>query len=118
MTTHNFDEWIRVRQDLDAAALSNTSAWYILGDQNQVVPVGFHEWREWGDTRATPVIWCCTVGDVQIITAFFGEGSRLFETARVSKESGLEIVERYLIWPDAETGHRRWVDKLRTTLGE
>ena len=113
MTTDNFADWNQVQKDLVTAASDHTMAWYILNDQNQVVPADYHEWREWNETRTTHIIWDCTVVGVRIMTAFFGEGPRLFETARCSDESGFEVVDGYLIWADAAAGHRRRVDELQ-----
>ena len=113
MTTDNFADWNQVQKDLVTAASDHTMAWYILNDQNKVVPADYREWREWNETRTTHIIWDCTVVGVRIMTAFFGEGPRLFETARCSDESGFEVVDGYLIWADAEAGHRRRVDELQ-----
>lgn len=109
MTTNNFEEWIRVQRDLTRAASDHVMAWYLLDDHNRVVAVDYREWHEWHETRPNPVIWDCTVGDVRIVTAFFGEGPKLFETAQCSPTSGFEVVEGFVTWAEAESGHRRRV---------
>lgn len=113
MPIDNFQEWVRVQQDLHAAAAGRTMGWYILNDDNQVVPADYREWDEWKENKTTVLIWDCTVAGVRIMTAFFGEGPRLFETARCSRESGFEVVESYITWAEAESGHRRRVDELQ-----
>ena len=60
------------------------------------------------------IIWDCTVGGVRIATAFFGEGPKLFETARFSAEAGFEVICCFGTWAQAEAGHVRMVDDLQS----
>ena len=109
MLINNFGQWMRVHEDLATVALDHVMAWYVLNEYNQVVPVDYHEWLEWRETRTNLIIWDCTVGEGRIMTAFFGEGPKLFETAQCSPESGFEVVENFPTWSYAESGHRRRV---------
>ena len=93
---------------------------YIL-EGHKVVPCeNLMEWAKWYETANRHVAKTQISEDVTVSTVFlalnhsFSDGEPvLFETMVFGGEYDEEI-ERYSTWEQAEKGHQKWVDKIKS----
>lgn len=82
------------------------------------------KWAMWFEKHENRIVEQTMVGKIKVSTVFFGLGSSifsdspnplLFETMVFGGDHDLER-ERYRTWLGAESGHKRWVDKVTDSV--
>ena len=91
---------------------------YILDGHNPIVVEDSREWAQWYE-KADRIVAKTTINDIGISTVFLGIDHSwnsdipvLFETMVFRGKLDGEQ-ERYTTWEDAESGHKRMVQKVK-----
>lgn len=97
---------------------------YILKGHKAVPCKNLMEWAKWIETADRDVAKTNITDEILVSTVFlgldhrFGEGTPLLFETMVFGGSLDEQMERYGTWEEAESGHKRWVEKAKKISGK